>query len=76
MKNTSGQTAIEYLLLLAAVVAVTLIALNSNMGGMQEAGNIYFERTSEGLLGKPSPCGDGLCTEFEKTADKCMLDCG
>lgn len=74
MNNKYGQTAVEYLILLATVMAVVLMAMNKDILDMQETGNIYVDRVTEGLIGPPPKCGDCVCGEFE-TAEKCPIDC-
>ena len=78
MKNNkvsnSGQTAIEYMLLLMVVVTLVLIGFPKYLPQTQEAANTYFNRVSLGVVGDPSPCGDGVCSFFEDPI-KCCLDC-
>ena len=74
-RGKSGQTAIEYLVLLTAVVAVVLIMLNTDLGNLQGAGELYFNKASEGIIGQPPTCGNGSCDQFE-SAEKCCVDCG
>jgi len=49
-----GQTAIEYLLLLSAVVAVVLVALRTIMPNTVDYANVYFNRVSYGVMGEPA----------------------
>lgn len=72
--SRKGQTAVEYLVLLATVAAVTLVSMNSDILDMQETGNIYVDRVTEGLVGQPPECGDRVCGRFE-TPLKCPIDC-
>lgn len=74
LHKRGGQTAIEYMLLFGTVVAAVLIGLKTYVPDMQEAANVYFDRASVGILGEPTPCGDGVCTPGE-TLDNCPIDC-
>jgi len=74
-----AQTAIEYMMLLAAVVAIVLIGFNRYLPVMLETGNIYFNRVSVGILGDAPKCGDGYCNSVGAPAiedcDSCRIDC-
>jgi len=70
-----GQTAIEYMLLLGVVVALVLIAFRVSLPRMRVSANTYFNRAVIGILGKPNPCGDGVCTPDFENHDKCPVDC-
>ena len=73
--SRKGQTAIEYMILLGVVVALVLIAFKTQLPRMEESANIYFNRAMLGIIGKPNPCGDGLCcSPFEDFA-RCPPDC-
>lgn len=75
-RRRDAQTAIEYMLLLAVVVAIVLVAFKVSLPKTRASANIFFNRAAIGILGKPNPCGDGVCDpDFEKTADKCPADC-
>ena len=73
MRNRRGQAAVEYMLLLAAVAAIVLIAFKTKYVVL-DASNLYYNRTAEGVLGAPNPCGDGICGNFENP-EKCPIDC-
>ena len=77
IKEEKAQTAIEYMLLLAAVVAIVLVGFNRYLPRFHETSNIYFNRVAAGVYGKPPRCGDGICTSptFEN-CEKCPTDCG
>ncbi|MFT5387149.1 MAG: hypothetical protein ACI9F2_000073 [Lysobacterales bacterium] len=70
-----GQTAVEYLLLLSVVGAIALIALNSDMGKFNQAGELYFNKAAEGILGPPPSCGDDICDRPYEDEAKCCVDC-
>lgn len=71
----NGQTAIEYMLLLGVVVALVLIAFRTSLPRMRVSANAYFNRAAIGILGKPNPCGDGVCDSDFENRDKCPVDC-
>lgn len=72
----SGQTAVEYMLLLAVVTAIILIAFKTLLPRAHDASNLFYNRTTVGILGKPNPCGDGFCDPtFEEGTNKCCIDC-
>ena len=76
IKNRRAQTAIEYLLLLMAVVAIVLIGFKLYMPRIQETSNIYYNRAASGIVGKPPSCGDGDCSFFEDLyGNRCPADC-
>jgi len=68
-----GQAAVEYMLLLATVVTIVLIAFRTK-GVVVTGSNLYFNRVAEGILGNGNPCGDGKCSSFE-SPEKCPADC-
>jgi Flp pilus assembly pilin Flp len=74
LNNQEGQTAIEYMLLFGTVVAIVLIGFKTYVPRMREAANVYFDRAAVGIMGEPSPCGDGTCTAGESVAN-CPTDC-
>ena len=71
-----GQTAIEYMILLGVVVALVLIAFKTQLPRMRVSANIYFNRAMLGIIGKPNPCGDGLCCSPFEDYPRCPPDCG
>jgi len=73
--NKKAQTAVEYMLLLAAVVSIVLIGFKSYLPSFQGTSNYYFNQVGIGILGMPNRCGDGSCASFE-SCEKCPVDCG
>jgi len=73
--NTKAQTAIEYMLLLAAVVTIVLIGFRSYLPSFQTASNYYLNQVGIGILGEPPRCGDGICAGIEN-CENCPPDCG
>jgi Flp pilus assembly pilin Flp len=52
MEN-QGQTAIEYLLLLAVVVAIVLVGFKTYLPQSHNAVDLYYNRAAVGIMGKP-----------------------
>ena len=77
IKNRRAQTAIEYLLLLMSVAAITLVGFRTYLNRVNETANLYYNRAVPGIVGPPNRCGDGVCRPepFENCA-KCPVDCG
>jgi len=50
----TGQTAIEYMLLLSAVVVVVLVAMRTILPNTVAYSNIYFNRVAYGIMGEPA----------------------
>ena len=76
---SSGQTAVEYILLLGAIVAIVLIGFNRYLPDTLSYSNLYFNRASLGIMGKPPPCNhDYICndTDGHETIFNCPSDCG
>lgn len=71
----NGQTMVEYMLLMAAVVAVVLVGFRIYLPRTYQAGNVYFNKTAGAILGKPNPCGDGHCDSHFENPEKCPTDC-
>ncbi len=71
----NAQTAIEYMLLLAVVVAIVLVAFKVSLPKTQRSANAFFDRATLGLIGKPNPCGDGFCCHPYEDFYKCRPDC-
>ena len=70
-----AQVAIEYILLLAIVAIIVIIGLQKYLLRAHQASEVYFNRVGTGILGKPNPCGDGVCNwEFEGV-ENCCVDC-
>ncbi|OGX34498.1 MAG: hypothetical protein A3C36_03455 [Omnitrophica WOR_2 bacterium RIFCSPHIGHO2_02_FULL_52_10] len=87
--KNKGQTAIEYMMLLAAVVAIILVGFKNYLPRFYEASNIYFNRVGVGIYGEPPRCGDGCCGPIRffgnmsepcpaaiEDSRKCPTDCG
>lgn len=74
-KRKTGQSAIEYLLLVAVVVAVVLVGMRNYLPRTYLAANTFMNATSRGIMGPPNDCGDGVCARFENN-EKCCADCG
>lgn len=72
--NKVAQTAIEYVLLLAVVVAIVLIGLPAYIPRVNNAANVYYTRAANTILGEPPRCGDGVCGFFENN-ERCCDDC-
>jgi len=79
--NSKAQTAVEYMLLLAAVVSIVLIGFKTYLPSFQLTSNYYFNQVGIGVLGEPNKCGDGDCDPglvpgfpFEN-CEKCPVDC-
>lgn len=70
-----GQTAIEYMVLLGIVVALVLIAFKTQLPRTEESANVYFNRATLGIIGKPNPCGDGFCCQPFEDLGRCPPDC-
>ena len=70
-----GQTAVEYMLLLAMVVSLVLVGFRKYLPRIHEASNVYFNRVGEGIYGTPSRCGDGVQGPYE-TCENCPIDAG
>lgn len=69
-----AQSAIEYLLLLAVVTSVVLVAFGGKyLQRVHNAANLYFDRAAVGIYGNASACGDGVCSPGE-TYEKCPID--
>jgi len=74
--NARAQTAIEYMLLLAAVVSIVLVGFKSYFPTLQLTSNNYFHRVGVGVLGEPNKCGDSVCAGPPiETPEKCPVDC-
>jgi Flp pilus assembly pilin Flp len=74
--NKKGQTAVEYMLLLAAVVSILLVGFKSYFPTVQLTSNYYFNQIGIGILDKANPCGDGACAFAIEDCRKCPVDCG
>ena len=74
-KKKKAQTAIEYILLLATVMAIVLIGLKTYLPTVMQASNVYYNRVAVGILGEPSHCGNGNCDWPFEDAATCPLDC-
>jgi len=70
-----GQTAIEYLLLIAIVVGIVLVSLPRYIPRIYNASNVYFDKASNALLGERPRCGDGVCSPPWEDNERCCADC-
>ena len=75
-KNKKGQTAIEYMLLLAAVVSIVLVGFKTYFPSLQLTSSYYFNQVGIGVLGNASRCGDGECADKFEDCARCPSDCG
>ena len=73
--KNEGQTALEYMLLLMAVVALVLIGFKTIVPKSLQYSNLYFNRVSYGILGNVSSCGDGVCNRPYESDSSCCMDC-
>jgi len=73
LKNDRAQTAVEYMLLLGAVVGIVLVGLKLYLPRINETSNVYFNRAAYGIYGEPNRCGDGNIGRFE-TRENCCVD--
>jgi len=53
--DKKAQTAIEYMLLLAAVVAIVLVGFKNYLPSLQTTSDYYFNQVGIGVLGEPPP---------------------
>ncbi|HPN88980.1 MAG TPA: class III signal peptide-containing protein [Candidatus Omnitrophota bacterium] len=49
----NGQTAFEYILLLAVVLSIVLIGFNKYLPRTHSAANVFFDKTYNGIVGNP-----------------------
>lgn len=71
-----GQTAVEYLLLLSTVVVIVLIGFHTYLPRVRIAAEGYLNTVSNGILGAPSLCGDGIANAYEQLYNTCCQDTG
>ncbi len=72
-----AQTAVEYMLLMAIVIGVVLIALPSQLPRVYNSANIYFDKSANAIFGRPPDCGDGVCDNtIAEDNESCCDDCG
>jgi len=74
-KALKAQTAIEYMLLLAVVVAIVLIGFRNWLPMTHAGANLYFNNVSQGILGMAPRCGNGVL-DLGETAERCCEDVG
>ena len=72
--NKKGQTAVEYMLLLGAVMVIVLVGFKSYLPSFQSTSNYYFNQVGIGILGDANKCGDTICSKFENS-ESCPPDC-
>ena len=75
LQQKKGQTAVEYLLILGAVMIIVLIGLRTYLPRAWQASDLFFNRAGRGVLGPPSRCGDGNCEFPYETRELCCQDC-
>ena len=75
LKTKVAQVTIEYLLLLAAVVAIVIIAFGTHLNDSQVSSELYFNNVSVGIMGEPPRCGDGHCDGRFEDFLRCPVDC-
>lgn len=73
-KENRGQAAVEYMLLLAVVVAFVLVAFPMYLPDLNQSANQYYNAVVVGIYGPANPCGDGVCSAYESQAS-CCVDC-
>ena len=72
--NNKGQNAIEYLLLLALVVGIVLVAFRTELPSVVQSAENYYNRAAERIVGDPPLCGDRICDPLEIESE-CSIDC-
>jgi len=80
-ERKDGQTAVEYMLLLAVVVAIVLMAFRTYLPRIYSSSGIYFNRVVVGIIGPTGRCGDGPPEDFRfETCESCppdsAIECG
>ena len=76
LKYQHGQSMVEYMLLLAVVMAIVLVGLKTFSPRIYSAGNVYFNRAGLGIVGNGTRCGDGVCDDLEDLQGVCCsCDC-
>ena len=75
--SNKAQTAIEYMLLLAVVVAIVLIMLKRNLfvDITQNTANVFYNNVVAGIVGPANRCGDGVCDQPRENCERCPPDC-
>ena len=73
--NKNGQNAIEYLLLLALVVGIVLVAFRKHMPTIYSSANVYFNSATNAIVGGAPRCGDGVCDAPYEIDSECSADC-
>lgn len=71
--QNKGQTAIEYMLLLAVTVGIILVALPNYLPRVGNAANIYFNKATAAILGEAPTCGNGV-PDFGEDNERCCDD--
>lgn len=74
-KSKKAQTAVEYLILMTAVVAIVLVGFKRFLPSVQQSSNVFFNRAAVGIYDGANPCGDGVKGPFE-TPESCCVDFG
>lgn len=75
--SNQGQSGIEYLLILAVVVALVMISFKTMLPKVFTSSNVYFNEAAKGVMGPGPRCGNGQCeTLYNESIDTCCVDCG
>ena len=71
-----AQTAVEYLILLAMVVAIVLIGFRTLLPKAQVNTQGFYNKAAVGIMGRAPHCGDGICNGFQmENPEECVVDC-
>ena len=52
----NGQQALEYVLLLAIVVAIVLFGFKKHVPATRDSAELYYNKVAVGILGEPPAC--------------------
>src|SRR3989338_837820 len=73
----NAQTVVEYMMLLASVVAIVLIGMKQYYPVVFNSSDIYYNRVVLGVLGEGPSCGDTQCMNIAgENCETCAPDCG
>ena len=70
-----AQTIVEYLLLLAVVVAIILVGFKKFVPKAGMHSELYYNRVSLGIMGDAPSCGDSRCARPFENEETCCVDC-
>ena len=73
MKNSRGQAALEYMLILGTVMVIVLIGYRVFLPKTQAASDLYFNRVSHGITDSGPLCGNGH-PDAGENAENCCVD--